>query len=181
MKGEPEQNEPDCGNGRVAGLIAACQIARHLADQQALESLLAKTRPALRERLAYELAHTEGGVITAHGSRTLFGRWRNMTPELAAVIRKFAPGVNEHLMDVYVDHHRPTWWLAWNVELLWRNEAPFSLPSMPRDIMAARAWLLEDDPAKLTTYLDIPWCRGDEYQIQKIAMVLGRAARREIK
>jgi hypothetical protein len=72
-------------------------------------------------------------------------------------------------MDVYVDHHRPAWHVAWNVELLWRNECPFSFPDMSRDIFAARAFILGEEGLK--RFVDVPWCSGDEYYVQKLALI----------
>ena len=64
---------------------------------------------ALRDRLTFELAHTEGGVITRFGQHTLLGRWRFLTPELASLCRAHGGvEIERHLMDVYIDHHRPT-------------------------------------------------------------------------
>jgi outer membrane protein assembly factor BamB len=166
------KSEPDCGNGRVAGLIAACRIARALRDGESVNALLPKTRQAIRERLVYEFSHTEGGVITAHGSRTIFGRWRHLTPEVARLCSTYTLPTQRHLMDVYVDHHRPTWWLAWNVELMWRNEAPMSFPTMAQEVFAARAMILGEKPEDLQKCLDIPWCRGDETYVQKLALLL---------
>ena len=80
--------------------------------------------------------------------------------------------ITEHLVDVYVDHHRPTWFIAWNVELLWRNEAPFSFPTMAVDVFAAKSLILQQPRKQLEPYLDLPWFKGDEYQIQKLAFVL---------
>jgi len=74
--------------------------------------------------------------------------------------------------DVYVDHHRPTWFLAWNVELLWRNEAPFGFPNLPVDVLGAKALILQQRRDQLERYLDLPWFKGDEYQIQKLALML---------
>ena len=65
-------------------------------------------------------------------------------------------------MDVYVDYHRPTWWLAWNVEVMWRNEAPLSFPTVAEDVFAARAMVLPEKPKLLERYVDLPWCKGDE-------------------
>jgi hypothetical protein len=75
-------------------------------------------------------------------------------------------------MDVYVDHHRPTWFLAWNVELLWRNEAPFAFPNMAVDVLGAKALILRQHRDQLERYLDLPAFKGDEYQIQKLALIL---------
>ena len=76
-------------------------------------------------------------------------------------------------MAVYVDYHRPGWWLAWNVEQLMRNEAPFQLPTTPLEIFTARALLLDEPAEKLRLFVDQPWCRADEYFIQKLALTLG--------
>jgi hypothetical protein len=78
-------------------------------------------------------------------------------------------------MDVYVDHHRPTWWLAWNVETLWGNEVPLAFPTESLEIFAARAMILNEPANDLEKFIDRPWCKGDEYYIQKLALALGSA------
>ncbi|HEV8290357.1 MAG TPA: hypothetical protein VGP94_00470, partial [Tepidisphaeraceae bacterium] len=168
----PAVPDTDCGNSQVSGLIAACRIAQHFNDQPLLQKLLPPTRSAMRSRVKYELDHPEGGVILPLGNRSIFSRWRFLTPEVATLIRTFAPGITEHLVDVYVDHHRPTWWLAWNVELLWRNEAPFAFPNMAVDVLGAKAMILQQRRDQLERYLDLPVFKGDEYQIQKLALIL---------
>jgi hypothetical protein len=173
---QPEKNEPDLGNARLSGLMAACRIAKHLDDADALKTLLPQTRQALRTRLQYELAHPVGGLITAAGSRSLVGRWHNLSPDLAQVLATFTKPIQQHLMDVYVDYHRPAWYVAWNVELLWRNESPFSFPDMSADVFAAKALLLNEPADRLARYVDLPWCKADEFHIQKLAL-LARANR----
>ena len=41
---KPARDEYDLGNGRIAGLIAACRIAKQLNDQETLDRLLPQTR-----------------------------------------------------------------------------------------------------------------------------------------
>jgi len=176
VKAEPEKDEIDFGNARLAGLIAACRIARDVSDNYAVIQLQPRTRQALRDRLVYELAHTEGGLVTMNGNRAVFGRWRNLTPEVARLLRLYAKDVHARLMDVYVDHHRPTWWLAWNVETLWGNEVPTALPTEAQEVFAARAMVLGEDAGKLAKFVDRPWCRADEFYIQKLALVLHATA-----
>jgi hypothetical protein len=166
-----EKGEADLGNGRISGGMAACRIAKELGDTEGVAVLLPAVRGAIRERLEYELAHMEGGLITAEGRRTIFGRWHGMTPDLARVLGKYCGPVHRRLMEVYVDHHRPAWYVAWNVELLWRNEAPFSFPDMAEDVFAARTMVLGEGPEKLAGFVDLPWCRGDECYVRKLAMV----------
>jgi hypothetical protein len=171
----PDKDEADCGNARLAGLIAAYRTANLLKEESA-EKLRNLATDAARQRLAYELAHTEGGVITMDGNRAVFGRWRNLTPEVARLCRTHAADVERHLVDVYVDHHRPAWWLAWNVETLWANEVPTALPTEAQEIFAARAMILGEKSDALAKYVDRPWCRADEFYIQKLALVLHQAA-----
>jgi outer membrane protein assembly factor BamB len=176
VRAEAGRGENDCGNARVAGLVAAWRIAHDASDADSLPRLHAAALGAIRERLTYELAHTEGGVITMRGSRAVFGRWRHLTPEVARLCRTYAPEIEQHLMEVYVDYHRPTWWLAWNVETLWGNEVPTALPTHAQEVFAARAMVLGEGASDLAKFLDQPWCRADEIYIQKLALVLHAAA-----
>jgi len=61
------------------------------------------------------------------------------------------------------------------VEQLMRNEVPFQLPSTPMEIFNARALVLGEPSTSLQKYIDQPWCRADEYFIQKLALTLHRA------
>jgi outer membrane protein assembly factor BamB len=169
----PPRDEYDLGNARIAGLIAACRIAKQLDDGETLDRLLPQTRGAMRTRLEYELAHTEAGVMTRPPVlRTIFGRWRHLTPDVAGLLRDHAGDIHRRLVDVYVDHHRPAWWLAWGPELMWRNETPFAFPTMSAEIFAAKALILREPAERLAAYVDLPWCKADEYYIQKLAMAL---------
>jgi hypothetical protein len=163
----------DCRNGYLAGLIAYCRIARHVNDKEAVEKGRAVARRALRERLTYELANTKGGLITAVPvSRSIFARWRHLTPEVGRFLAHYAGPTHRQLMNVYVDYHRPTWYLAWGVETAWRNESPFAFPTMPAEIFAARAWILNEPAETLRSFLDIPWCKADLFYIQKLVCCL---------
>jgi hypothetical protein len=173
---EPPRDEFDLGNGRIAGLIAGCRIAKRFDDEETLKRLLPQTREAMRKRLEYELSHTEGGVMTRPPVlRTIFGRWRHLTPEVAQLLREHALEVHRRLVDVYVYHHRPTWWLAWAPEFMWRNETPFSFPTMSAEIFAAKALVLRAPVEQLIRYVDLPWCKGDEYYVQKLAILAAGA------
>lgn len=172
----PKLND-DCGNARLAGWMGYCRLAKAAGDEQALASALPKARRAARERLVYELAHTRGGVIgMLPPGRGVFVRWRHLTPDVSRLVKTYAAPVEQHLMTSYVDHLRPGWWLAWNAEQMMRNEAPCQLPSTPLEIFTARALLLGESSAQLGKYLDQPWCKADEFYIQKLALTLRATA-----
>lgn len=169
----PSTMEEDCRNGDVAGLIAYCRLAERMKDQAAVKRGVAAARKAMRERLLFELAHPAGAVLSdVPVGRQVFARWRNLTPEVGRLCATYAGKAQRELMDLYVDYHRPTWWLAWNVELAWRNESPFSLPTMSAEIFAAKALILREPAEKLRRYLDIPWCKADLFYIRKLVHCL---------
>lgn len=165
--------EEDCRNGYLAGLIACCRMAAHMGDREALADSLNRTRSALRERLAYESAHPNGGLISqVPVSRSILARWRHLTPEVGRFLATYAGPTHRHLMDVYVDYHRPTWHIAWGVESMWRNESAFALPTMAAEVFAARAWVLGESQDELARFLDLPWCRADLFYIQKLVLCI---------
>jgi hypothetical protein len=173
VKEPPNTMEEDCRNGYVAGLIAYCRVARRMRDGAAVEEGVAAARRALRERLAYELAYTRGGLITqVPALRSIFSRWRHLTPEVGRLCGSYAGQTHQYLMDTYVDYHRPTWFLAWNVETMWRNECPFAFPTMSAEVFAARAAILRQSAEKLERFLDIPWCKADLFYIQKLVFCI---------
>ncbi len=174
--------DDDCGNARLAGMIAYCRLAKEAGDNEAMTNGLIAARRAMRDRLVYELAHTRGGVLrTVPNGRMVIARWRKLTPDVAHLLDAYAHDVEGHLMDVYVDDQRPGWWIAWNVEQLNRNEAPHQLPTTPMEIFSARALLLKESSEQLERFIDIPWCKGDEFYVQKLALQLftGGDERRE--
>src|SRR5262245_43627896 len=172
----PNKLEEDCRNGHVAGLIAYCRIARHMNDESAVEQGVAAARKAMRERLTYEFGHARGGLILqVPVLRSIFARWEHLTPEVARLCSTYAGRTHRHLMDVYVDYHRPTWWLAWNVETMMRNECPLEFPTMSAEVFAARALILREPAEQLERFIDLPWCKGDELYVQKIVQTLNAA------
>ncbi|MGQ9506054.1 MAG: outer membrane protein assembly factor BamB family protein [Thermogutta sp.] len=163
----------DLGNGRIAGWIAAARFARQFQLKAVEERAVSEVYQAVRARVEYEWQHPADGLFQeAPGGRWVCARWRNLTPEVARILAEFTGAIQQKLWARYVEHHRPTWWLAWNVELAWRNEAPFSLPSMAQEIFAARALILQAPPDELGRYLDIPWCAADLFYIQKLVWTL---------
>ena len=169
----PNKMEEDCRNGYLAGLIAYCRMAMRMNDKEAVEKGIKTAQKAFRRRLEYELAHTRGGLITkVPVLRTIFGRWRHLTPEVGRLLAAYAKKTHQNLMDVYVDYHRPNWYLAWNVETMWRNECPFSFPTVAAEVFTARALILREPAKKLTRFLDIPWCKADLFYIQKLVFTI---------
>ncbi|MBI2929979.1 MAG: PQQ-like beta-propeller repeat protein [Verrucomicrobia bacterium] len=172
----PNKMEEDCHNGHLAGLIAYCRIAHRMKDAEAVAEGVVAARKALRERLGFEFAHTRGGLIwQVPKLRSQFSRWHFLTPEVGRLLARHVQPIHQHLIERYVDHHRPTWWLAWNVETMMRNECPYEFPTVSAQVFAARSLILGESAEKLAGFLDLPWCKADEFYVQKLALTLGQA------
>ncbi len=173
----PNKMEEDCHNGRIAGLIALCRMAHRLADAETEQAAVTAARRALRERLEFEFAHTRGGLIwQVPKLRSVFSRWHFLTPEVGRILALHVGAIHRQLMDRYVNYHRPVWWLAWDVETMMRNECPYEFPTMSAEVFAARSLILAEPPEQLVAFLDRPWCKGDEYYMQKLALTLDAAS-----
>jgi hypothetical protein len=172
----PNRWDEDCRNGYLAGLIAYCRLAQHLQDTPAVEAGVRAAKRVMRDRLAFEWAHTRGGLIyEVPRMRSIFARWRFLTPEVGRLLNQQVRAIHAGLMDRYVGYHRPTWWLAWNVETMMRNECPYEFPSMSAEVFAARSLILDEPPDTLALFIDRPWCRADLYYLQKLALTLNAA------
>jgi hypothetical protein len=57
-------------------------------------------------------------------------------------------------------------------EFMWRNETPFSFPTMSAEIFTAKALVLREPADRLKRYIDLPWCKADEFYIQQLALTL---------
>jgi len=181
MQADSSPGDVDLGNGRLAGWIAFCHLARHFDDGEALAFGLVRTRQLIRDRMQYEFSHQRAGLMReAKQQRYVFARWRNLTPEVGAILRHCALPIQEELWDIYVEHHRPAWWVAWNVETAWRNESPFALPSMSEEIFSAQALVLRRPVHELAARLDVPWCRGDLFFVRKLACTLSAMTQTDV-
>jgi hypothetical protein len=105
--------------------------------------------------------------------RSIFARWHHLTPEDGRLLGTYAQPVHQHLMEVYVDYHRPTWWLAWMVETLMRNEAPFQFPIIPAEIFAARALILDESAVNWPRSSTSRGVRRTRILCAKLALTLG--------
>src|SRR5262249_12086760 len=149
-----------CRNGYLAGLIGLCRAAHRLSDAETEQRVVAVARRALRERLTFEFAHTQGGLIWQVSKlRSAFSRWHFLTPEVGRLLSLQVGPLHRQLMDRYVDYHRPLWWLAWDVETLMRNECPYEFPTMSAEVFAGRSLILGEPPERLVSFLDRPWCK----------------------
>lgn len=94
-----------------------------------------------------------------------------MTPELAEWLRLYAMDCVEGFC-ARVEEHAPEWHMAYMRHKL-GVECFFAAPIDAYSVFLARAWILQDPPAKLAACLDVPWTGfGDFFFLHKLALAL---------
>jgi hypothetical protein len=101
-------------------------------------------------------------------------RYCAMTPELgAALARHAAPVAAQRLAAFRAE--RNAWWLAFGDRMVggenYTNPLHFS-----RALFAGAAWVEQVPARQLWEWVDVPWCHGDYYFMEKCAAALERAA-----
>jgi len=76
----------------------------------------------------------------------------------------------------FIDRSLPGWYLAGEERQFHFGENYVDYPDFAMDIFLAKAYLEKSPPEKLAGWVDMPWCAGDLYYIEKLALVLDAAA-----
>lgn len=166
----------DGNNGYLSGLIAYVRIAAAMDDREALDNAVPRARQALRERLAYELAHDLGGVFyPASGERGAAwepARWMFLTPEVGRLCRTHAGEAQQRLVSRYVDGLRPSFYLYRNIFTSQPLENCNEPPIFGICLYQAKALLVDTPAVDLAHMVDVPWCKADLYYITRLALAI---------
>lgn len=165
----------DGRNAYLTGLIAYCRIAAHMKDEGALRAGQAAALAAMRDRIEYEATYARGGVFHFESLgkwRSGAARWFFLTPETARLCRTYAGPVQDALVARYIDHQRPSWYLAWGPLITYGQENWIDHPIHGFCHFQAKALLTDTPPDELAHYVDVPWCRADLYYITKLALAI---------
>ncbi len=161
-------------NGNLAGLLGFVRLAELNGEAGAVERGTARLRELLELRVNLErvnptaLAPTRSATHTLHNVKA--PRYLRLVPEVAAAVADLSDGLaTERVGGLRGD--RPSWHLAFG-DRLTGGENYHSPPHVSRALMAGAA-LVERLPSKrLCAFVDVPWCAGDLYFIEKCAYAL---------
>lgn len=107
--------------------------------------------------------------------------WYEMTPELASLVEAVrGPAIREYYT---TQDHSPSartihkfiqnnFWHIAHGEGLMYGETANGWPDPQRGLYFVRAMVFEDGPAELLGLADMPWCAGDLFYIDKLALTL---------
>jgi hypothetical protein len=179
-KRDYRNDEAERLTGDLAGLIAAVRLARLNGDGAA--EMQAAARAARLLELRVNLDRVNPRILEATNSSTAhlhvskLARYGNLVPEAGAALRAHTDGLAAGRLAEF-RRARNGWYLAFP-DRLTGGENYTTPPHVGRAVFAGAA-LVEEVPAEeLLSWIDVPWCRGDLYFIEKCALALWAASGR---
>ncbi len=174
--------EADCGNARCSGLIALARIARMVGDGQAASRAEQLAVAALRDRLAYELSHSRGGVLGVQGELGVgYVRWQHLSPTVGRMLADLAGPAATGPLTTQLDRLRPGWFLTRGPTVTDPAGTGVNLPHHAMAGFAAQAFLGTAPPERLALWADVPDGPADPTHIRKLAWTLWAHAGRPLK
>jgi hypothetical protein len=97
-----------------------------------------------------------------------------LTPRAADALGPEVSGPTRKYLDL-IERTMPTWYLAWGERPVHYGENFVDYPDNVLGIFAAHTLLADPDRrAAVAADVDIPWCAGDLFSIEKLALALAR-------
>jgi hypothetical protein len=160
-------------NAQIAAALGYARIIRKAGKGEEVERALAKLAELVTERVHHERADTNfvREVRGAHSGS--IPRYHDLVPELAAMLRAFAPKEFERNVRA-LDRQLPVWYQAF-AERMAGGENYTHTPLIARGLFAALADGLQAPVEELLLKIDQPWCRADLYFIEKLAALARRS------
>src|SRR6185295_1368930 len=157
-------------NRQIAAALGYARLAQKANKAAEVDRALAVLAELVAERVHHERADSNfvREVRGAHSGS--IPRYHDLVPELAAMLRAFAPKEFERNVRA-LNAQLPVWHQAY-AERMAGGENYTHTPLIARGLFAAMADGLQERPETLAAKLDQPWCRADLYYIEKLASAL---------
>jgi hypothetical protein len=178
-KFDPQTNGPGKGeaqelNGDLAGLIGLVRLARLQGDVAIEQRALRRGRELLDFRVNLErtnpfiLENSDAATKKLHNAR--LSRYCNLVPEVGGALARFSADCGARNLKSFRGE-RNGWFLAFGDRFI-GGENYTNPIHFPRSLFAGAA-LIEQLPAQqLFTFVDVPWCKGDFYFIERCVLAL---------
>jgi len=161
-------------NAQIAGVLAYARIMQKAGEPAQVDRAMRLLAELVSIRVHHELADTDFVRSTKTASKKLhqakIPRYLELTPELAAMLREFA-GDALHRNLAGITRDLPVWHHAFGERMI-GGENYISPPTLSRGLYMALADAGLMSAPDLLHRLDVPWCRGDLYYIEKLTAAL---------
>jgi hypothetical protein len=166
-------------NGDLAGLIAAVRLAR--ANQDTELEKRARSRALALLEIRVNLDRVNPRVLektsstSAHLHASKLARYCDLVEPVAQALVRSTEGCSALRLERFRES-RPGWYLAYGDRLI-GGENYTNPPHFSHALFSGAALVEGTDAKRLLDWVDVPWCRGDFYFIEKCAQALWAAAR----
>jgi hypothetical protein len=172
------QDEAETLNRDLAGLIGLVRLAHQVDDTRTAERALTQARRLFELRINLERVNTNIFTPTPssshRGHNGKLARYASLVPEVALAVAQRSAGCAEAHLSAFREP-RNGWFMAFG-DRYTGGENYISPPHVARAMFTGTA-LIERLPAEaLHSFLDVPWCPGDLYFIEKCVFALHAAA-----
>jgi hypothetical protein len=166
-------------NGDLAGLIGFARLAKMQKDDAIYERSIDRLRDVLDLRINLERINARfiepTQSTTAHLHAHKLSRYCRLTPEIAAALVGHDGGMAKQRLQACREM-RNGWYVAFGDRMI-GGENYTNPPHFARALFAGAALIEKLPPDELASYVDVPWCKGDLYFIEKCALTLLAASR----
>ncbi|HOW65580.1 MAG TPA: hypothetical protein P5186_04755 [Candidatus Paceibacterota bacterium] len=177
-KDSDAKDEAEALNGNLAGWLGYARLARMVGDSQAETTALGRLQTLLETRINYERVRprilTPTSSTSKHLHITKLARYCYLTPEIARALRQRTEGCSARRLQVFREA-RPGWFMAFGDRYI-GGENYTSPPHLAQALFLGAAWIELLPPRDLSDCLDVPWCQGDFYFLEKCAAILAGPA-----
>jgi hypothetical protein len=182
-KRDYRKDESENLTGDLAGLVGCVRLARIVNDRDVERQATARVKQLLTLRVNLDRVNPRVYESTDSTTKHLhigkLARYTTLIPEVGQVLAKHTDGcAADHLKNFR--EPRPGWHIAFGDRVVGGENYTNPL-HFPRAVFAGMA-LVENRPAiELVSLIDVPWCRGDLYFIEKSVYALWVCAGRPMR
>jgi hypothetical protein len=173
-KRDYNHDEAETLNGDLAGLLGLSRLAKLANDSETEKQALAKARELLQLRVDFERVNPriieKSDASSKHLHYYKLSRFCDLTFETAEAIRKLSDGCAAGRLRTFREE-RNGWFIAYGDRFI-GGENYTSPPHLARALFTGAALIEELPPDELFGFVDVPWCKGDLFFIEKCVYAL---------
>lgn len=168
------KSESERLNGDLAGLLGLARLARLVKESETERQAIARARQLLELRVNLERVNPQIVEKSADATKGLhnfkLARYCALVPEVADALRRHTEGCATAHLELF-RQERNGWYLAFGDRYIGGENYTNPL-HLSRSLFAGAAVIEELPAGQLAGFVDVPWCRGDFYFIEKCAFAL---------
>jgi hypothetical protein len=179
----PGKGEAQKLNGDLAGLIGLARLARRQGDVAIEQQALRRGRELLELRVNLErtnpfiLETSDAATKKLHNAR--LSRYCDLVPEVGEALVRFSAGCGAGHLKSFREE-RNGWFIAFGDRFI-GGENYTNPIHFPRSLFAGAALIEQLPGEQLLAFIDVPWCKGDFYFIERCTFALWANAGRPWK